>query len=144
MSEKHKLLPAVYLILEKGNSLLLLRRFDTGYSDGSYTFISGHVEEKESFTDAIIREAKEEAGIIIHKEDLEIAHVNHRPHKNYIDVYFYAKKWKGEIKNNEPNKCDDLSWFDKNNLPDNLLPHVKYVLSQIKLSESYSEFLGTQ
>ena len=56
-------IPAAYLVLIKEKKILLLRRFNTGYEDGNYSFIAGHVEKSESFTACIIREAKEEANI---------------------------------------------------------------------------------
>ena len=62
MNERHKNIPACYLYLKKNNQILLLRRFNTGFEDGNYFFVSGHLDGGESFTDAMIREAKEEAG----------------------------------------------------------------------------------
>ncbi len=64
------IIPAVYLILEKDNKILLLRRYNTGYNDGLYSLPSGHVEDGEFPIDALIREAQEEIGIIIAKEHL--------------------------------------------------------------------------
>ncbi|NQY54774.1 MAG: NUDIX domain-containing protein, partial [Campylobacteraceae bacterium] len=58
-------IPASYLILIRQNKILLLRRHNTGYQDGQYSTIAGHVEEGESFSQCIIREAKEEAGITL-------------------------------------------------------------------------------
>ena len=38
-----------------------------------------------------------------------------------IDTFFVAQKWEGDIENKEPHKCDDLSWHDLNNLPENII-----------------------
>lgn len=143
--ERHQNVPASYLILVKDNNVLLLRRFNTGYEDGNYSMIAGHVDPGETFTQCIIREAQEEAGIQIKPEDLEVAHVMHRNSKSTeynerIDIFFLAKKWSGEIINKEPHKCDDLSWFDLDNIPDNTIPHIKQTLNKIKNKEFYSEF----
>ena len=139
MAERHKIIPASYLILKKDNKILLLRRYGTGYRDGEYSLISGHVEKDESFSDTIVREAEEEANIIIRKEDLKVLHVNNRPAENYLDVYFTVDDWKGEIMNREPDRCDDLSWYDVDDLPKNILPNVMYVLSELS-SRFYSEY----
>lgn len=140
MAERYRLKPAAYLLLEKDGKILLIRRFNTGYEDGNYTLVSGHVDEGESYADSMIREAKEEAGITIKKEDLEFVHANHRPEGEYLDIYFRAKKWSGMPTNKEPNKCDDLTWAKWDSLPANLIPHVRQSLLKIKKSEPYSEF----
>ena len=44
------------------------------------------------------------------------------------DVFFLAKKWSGNLENKEPNKCDDLSWFDLDDLHDNIIPYIKQVI----------------
>jgi 8-oxo-dGTP diphosphatase len=140
LKERHKLTPAAYLLLEKEGKLLLIRRFNTGYEDGNYTLISGHVDEGESYADSMIREAKEEAGITIKKDDLVFVHANHRPKSNYLDIYFRPKKWSGNPENKEPNKCDNFLWASWDSLPANLIPHVRQSLQKIKDSEHYSEF----
>ncbi|MBI2327315.1 NUDIX domain-containing protein [Candidatus Curtissbacteria bacterium] len=78
MPSRFKLIPAVFLILARNNKILLLRRFNTGWEDGNYTLVSGHLNGDESATVAICREAKEEADLIINPNDLEIVHVMHR------------------------------------------------------------------
>ena len=42
-------IPAVYLVLIKDGKVLMLERKNTGYMDGWYSFIAGHVEKGESF-----------------------------------------------------------------------------------------------
>lgn len=143
--KRHTNIPAAYLILIKDNNILLLRRFNTGYEDGNYSLVAGHLEPGETFTECIIREAKEEAGILINKEDLETTHIMHRDsgleiENERIDVFFIAKKWMGEIKNQEPNKCDNLSWFAINELPKNMVPYIEEVINHINNKIYYSEY----
>ncbi len=127
------MLVAVHLFLIKDNKILLLRRFNTGYGDGCYSVPAGHVDGNETVVSAMIREAREEVNINI-DSSLQITQVMHRKCLGHerIDYFFVANDWVGDIVNLEPNKCDDLSWFDIKNLPDNM---VRYVQSAI---ENYS------
>ena len=127
----------------KGNKVLLQRRFNTGYKDGEYGIPSGHVEKEESFTKALIREIKEEIGIILKPEDLKVAHIMHRKSEfkeERIDTFFIAEQWENEPQNMEPNKCDDISWFPLDNLPDNTIDYIRLVFKYIKDKKFYSEY----
>lgn len=123
------------------------RRYKTGYNDGFYGLCAGHVEEKETFTEAIIREAKEEIGIALKAEDLEVVHFmqryaipNPKELRGRADVFIRAKKWKGEPKNIELHKCDDVRWFPLNSLPENTIPSIREALKNIEKNKIYSEF----
>ena len=143
--ERHKAVPASYLVLIEANKVLLLRRFNTGYEDGNYSMPAGHVDKGETFTECIVREANEEAGIILKTEDVKMACIMYRKavageESDRIDAFFVAKKWDGEIINKEPNKCNDLSWFDLNNIPENTIPYIKHAIKCINKNIFYSEF----
>ncbi len=148
-SKRHRLIPAAFLILEKGKGksrkILLSRRFNTGHEDGNYSLPSGHVELCESYTETIIREAKEEIGVKVLKKDLKFAQASQTYFDStdltdtYINIYFLCNKWKGEIKNMEPNKCDELRWVDISNLPKNTIKYVKVVLKNILENNYFSE-----
>ena len=140
--ERHKLIPSVYLVSIKDNKILLLRRFNTGFMDGFYSFPAGHVEENETLTQAMVREAKEEIGVDIKREDLRLVHVMHRkePNEERINFFFQAEKYQGEPKIMEPHKCDDLSWFDLDNLPENVIPYIKEAIKNILERKIYSEY----
>lgn len=142
--KRHSNIPASYLVLIKDNKILLLRRYNTGYEDGNYSLIAGHVDQGETFTQAIIRETKEEANIDILSNDLRVAHVMHRnsgtiENNERVDIFFVAEKWNSEIINKEPYKCDDLSWFDLDNLPENIIPYIRQAVECIKNKIYYSE-----
>jgi len=117
---------AVHLLLIKENQILLLRRFNTGYEDGNYSVIAGHLDGGEDVISAMIREAKEEANIDILPNNIKIVGVMHRlSSEERIDFFLTAQLWSGEITNVEPHKCDQLAWFDLSKLPLNIIPYVK-------------------
>lgn len=125
--ERFKLVVAVHLILIKDGKILLLRRYNTGYEDGNYSVVAGHMDGNESVIHAMKREALEEAGITIKEEDLEIVHVMHRkaPERESIDYFLTCKSYEGEVKIMEQDKCDELAFYELDNLPDNMIPYVR-------------------
>jgi ADP-ribose pyrophosphatase YjhB (NUDIX family) len=131
---------AVYLFLIKDEKILLSKRQNTGWEDGNYTLISGHLEGNESVRDAMIREAKEEAGIKVLAEDLEVVVVMHRlANYEYVDFFLTTKKWEGEVENMEPEICEELKWFSLNNLPENMVPSMKKGLQNYQNGIFFSE-----
>lgn len=130
-SERHLLRAAVYLIVEKNDHILFIRRFQTGYRDGEYTLPAGHVEANETFLETCVREAKEEIGIEIDEVDLNLVHVMQRYENNVnvVDYYFSVKHWQGEVYIGEPHKADDLVWINKADLADGVIPFVREALT---------------
>jgi 8-oxo-dGTP diphosphatase len=145
MKERFKLIPAVYLILRRKNEVLLLRRTNTGYQDGKYSLIAGHLDGDELATDGMIREAQEEAGIVIFKQDLTLAHIAHRLTRNQVgqerlDLFFECNVWEGEVTNMEPDKCGDFTWYPVTELPSETLPLIRRVLADVSTGKNYSEY----
>jgi len=64
--------------LIKDNKILLYLRQNTGFADGFYSLVAGHVDGNEKVRSSMITEAKEEVGIVILPEDLEITCVMHK------------------------------------------------------------------
>jgi len=140
-TERNKIFAAVYLLLVQNGQVAMIRRYNTGYQDGNYTLPSGHIDAGESAIQSVIREAKEEVDVSVEVEDIELAHVIHRNSTDrvYADFYFLAKKWSGTPRNAESEKSDDLSWFDLNNLPKNIIPDVKQSIEKYSSADYYSE-----
>lgn len=143
MSSKFQVFAAVYLILiNDKNQVLLSKRFNTGFMDGFYGLPSGHLEANENLTEALVRESKEEIGII--PLDYTFVRVNHRKastenQRDYVDFYFQATKYEGQIQNLELDKCSELEWFDLNNLPVNTMLYIQNVLENLEAKEFFAE-----
>lgn len=149
MKERFLTKSAVILMLIRdtvnGEEILLQRRKNTGYMDGYYDLsASGHVEKDEPMTKALIREANEEIGIDINEKDIEFVTMMHTntPETNqiYYNGFFKVTKYNGEVKVNEPTKCEEIKWFNLNNLPENILQDRVEALNNYINSIKYSEF----
>jgi len=141
--ERFKVVPAVYAILIKDNQILLLRRYNTGYEDGNYSFPAGHLDGNETLEDAIVREVKEEIDVNIEKQNLTLEHLIHRnaDDSERIDFFYIVKNWEGEPRIIEKDKCDELKWVNKDDLPENIVPEVKQSIENIFNNKSiYSDF----
>jgi 8-oxo-dGTP diphosphatase len=132
---------AVHLLFIQNRQVLLLRRFNTGYEDGHYSVVAGHVEAGETVKQAAAREAQEEAGVTIDPLDIAVVQVMHRKAEDErVDFFVLIERWTGEVANHEPQKCDDLAWFPLDHLPDNIIPYVKRALENYQHAIFYSEF----
>jgi 8-oxo-dGTP diphosphatase len=139
--ESFKLPSAVHLFLIRDGQVLLLRRFNTGYEDGKYSVIAGHLNGDEEVKEAMIREAQEEVGIEILPLDLQVVGVMHRKSNDErIDFFLAATSWSGEITNKEPGKCDQLTWFDIDELPENVIPYVRKALDNYRRGNWFDSF----
>ncbi|MBC7981879.1 NUDIX domain-containing protein [Candidatus Parcubacteria bacterium] len=142
MSDKFKYIGSSYLILIKEENILLLKRANTGFMDGYYGLPAGHLDGNETAREGGVREVKEEIGININPLDLKVVHIMHRKAEKdeRIDFFMTTEQYTGEIKNCEPEKCDELKWFPFNNLPENIIPYIQEVLNNYKQGKIYSEF----
>ncbi|MCL2771759.1 MAG: NUDIX domain-containing protein [Oscillospiraceae bacterium] len=133
---------AVHLFLRKDNKILLLRRFNTGYEDGNYSVVAGHIDGGEDVCAAMIREAKEEAGVDILLNNLKIVQVMHRKKidEERIDYFFVCDNWIGNISIMEPDKCDELIWVDIDKLPDNTIDYIRAAINNYKADIPFSIF----
>lgn len=140
-SNRFKLVSAAHLFLIRGEQILLLRRYNTGYEDGKYSVIAGHLKGDEEIKTAMIREAYEEAGIELTPETLEIVGVMHRKSNDErVDWFLAASTWAGEVINREPNKCDQLAWYDLESLPQNVIPYVRRAIDNYRQGRWFDSF----
>lgn len=129
---RHNTYPlAIHIFFKNKDKVLLSLRANTGYEDGKYSVVAGHVESGESIIEAGIREAKEEAGVDIVPSHFKIVGSMHRKSDDErIDYFAVVENWKGEIRNCEENKCGGLEWYPVSNLPHNMIPYIKFAINK--------------
>ena len=133
----------VHLFFIRENQILLLRRFNTGFRDGEYSVPAGHLDGGETVLQAAAREAKEETGVEIAHEYMTFSTVMHRIEGDErVDFFFQVHKWSGEPFNAEPEKCDDLRWFELHRLPENTIPYVRQALENHLHAVRFDEYKG--
>jgi 8-oxo-dGTP diphosphatase len=139
--KRYRIISAVHLFLIRDDQVLLLRRFNTGYEDGNYSVIAGHLDGGEEVIAAMIREAYEEAGIEVAPEDMRVVGVMHRnTSPERIDFFLIASKWANEPRNCEPDRCDELVWYPLDNLPENVIPYVRQALENYRAGQWFASF----
>lgn len=138
------LIPASYAVLRSGprrELVLLGLRQNTGYRDGHWALLAGHVEPEESAFEGAVREAYEEAGVTIAATDLVPLTTYHRtvrgagPIEQRCDFFFEALRWTGEPTVREPAKCDGLRWWPLDALPEPMPPYERVVLEHLANGE---------
>ncbi|MPY47352.1 NUDIX domain-containing protein [Streptomyces acidicola] len=133
----------VHLYLEDdGRVLLGLRHPDSAYAGGSWHFLAGHCEQ-ESAIGCLVREAFEEAGLVIAPADVELVHTVHvvdspgeRPR---MQMVFRARRWKGAPSLREPDKCLAWRWWPQDDLPEPIVPYTRAALDGIRTGRLYTE-----
>jgi 8-oxo-dGTP diphosphatase len=138
---RDKFAVAVHVFFVRGDEVLLLRRFNTGYEDGKYSVVAGHVDAGETVTQTAIREAREEVGVEIRPQDLSVVGVMHRKSDDErVDFFLVTTTWSGELVNRERDKCDELRWVRIAMLPPNVIPYVRRALGNYQQGVWFDEF----
>lgn len=95
------------MIYDDNHNILVQNKIDPSYC--GITFPGGHVEKKEAFTDAIIREVFEETGLSIRDPKLcGIYNWIKDDGTRYIVLLYKTKKFTGAIKSSEEG---EMSWI---------------------------------
>lgn len=140
--DRFRFVAAVHLFLLRDEDVLLLRRANTGYEDGKYSVVAGHLDGDETVLAAARREAREEVGIDLAEEDLTVIGVMQRralapADDERIDFFVAARRWSGTVRNLEPQKCDDLSWFPLDRLPAATTPYIRRALDNFRRGQVF-------
>jgi 8-oxo-dGTP diphosphatase len=110
-----------------GNKILLQDRLKEDWR--GLTFPGGHVEEKESFVKAIIREIMEETGLTIQNPQIcGIKQFEADDGGRYVVLLFKANQFSGQLTSSEEGK---MVWVDRNDLEK--LPVAKGFFDTLKI-----------
>ncbi|MGW7064599.1 NUDIX hydrolase [Streptomyces sp. NPDC054904] len=135
----------LYLEREDGRILLGLRHPDVAFAGNQFHALAGHLET-EGAVAGLIREAEEEAGLVIAPEDLELVHTVHMIDEGAdsdgqprIGLFFRARMWSGTPEVREPDKCLEWVWADPARLPEPMVPYTRVAIEAIGRGEPYTE-----
>ena len=141
--ERFRAVVAVHLLLRRGEEVLLLRRANTGYEDGNYSVIAGHLDGNETASPRRWCAKPEEVGIIVAPADLRFVQVIHGSEfaeaDERIDLFFAATRWQGAPEIREPGKCSELRWSPLGVYPANMVPYVRAALEHVRNHRVYTE-----
>ena len=107
-----RLAPAIIVLVERGNKLLLAR--SRHFMPGMYSVLAGFVEPGESLEEAVLREVKEEVGISI--KDIKYFGSQPWPFPHSLMIGFTAAYAGGNISLDDL-EIEDANWFTADNLP---------------------------
>lgn len=124
---------ASYCLIQADGTILLQRRFNTGYLDGSWAVPSGHVIEGEDALTAASRELLEETSLIVDPEHWRFVCAMHRrTDRTIVDLFFATDRFAGAPLICEPAKCDGLAFFPINDLPRPLAGYVGVAINCLR------------
>jgi len=141
-----------HLILRKDNKFLLTRRSSNKKIwPNHWHCVTGTIEEGESPKQAIIREAEEEVGLKLADVSLVttiflVEKSILKPGEKYygVELFFLADLLDHQVPvNMEPTKQDAMDWFDIKNLPQPIIPGVKFGLISFINNLNYAELDNT-
>jgi 8-oxo-dGTP diphosphatase len=118
-----------------GDKVLVQDRLDPAWP--GITFPGGHVEEGESFTDAVIREVWEETGLTITSPRLVGIKDWFSAGKRYVVLFYRADRFSGVLHSSEEGEVRWEALADLPKLP--LAPDMGDML-RVFLEEDLSEF----
>lgn len=133
MSERIRaVVPVFVFLLNEQNEVYLQKRANTGYMDGFYDTPSGKTDEGESPKVAAKRELMEEAGVQVDEKDLELFHsylnITEEP---WLGLMFRTKRWQGDPKICEPEKCDEAGFYSLEAIPNHVTQQVSDGLARV-------------
>lgn len=117
--------------------VLVQEKTGTKY-EGGLVFTGGHVEEEESLRDSVIREIREETGLVIkNPQPCGFKDWILEDGTRYIVLLYKTDQFEGELKNSREGK---VFWLDRNDISSaNLIWNMRELL-EIFETDQYSEF----
>ncbi len=107
-----RLAPAIIVLVERGNQLLLAR--SRHFMPGMYSVLAGFVEPGESLEEAVVREVREEVGISV--KDIKYFGSQPWPFPHSLMIGFIAAYAGGKISPDD-SEIEDAGWFTADRLP---------------------------
>ncbi len=112
------------VIFNSDNKVFLARRGRKARNEsGKWEFPGGAVEFGETLEHAVLREVKEEYGFEIEIDELldVVNHLIPEEKQHWVSPTFLCRLKSGTPSILEPHKCDEIAWFELDEIPEKLL-----------------------
>ena len=131
-----------HVLVHRDTEVLFLKRRNTGYMDGYYSVVAGHVEQGEAAPDAAARELAEETGLSVAPGALRLVHVLQKfATSPRVSFFFDLTLPPGQYPRNlEPERCEALVWAPLSRPPEPVIPYVSATLRRYVANELYATF----
>jgi ADP-ribose pyrophosphatase YjhB (NUDIX family) len=115
--------------------VLLQRGPGAKFAQGLWDLPVGKNQAGEAVTTTAVRELREETGLLVQTDDLELVHVIHGAHgveapHGFLTVVFTATRWTGEVVNAEPQKHSRVEWTPATAIPNEFVPTTHSALTK--------------
>ena len=136
MAVSEKVILTNMCMVYDGSRVLVQDRTDKNWS--GLTFPGGHIEKHESFTDAVIREVKEETGLTVSCPQLcGIKQWPHSEDVRYIVLFYKTDRFEGELRSSSEG---EVFWMELEDFRKAKLARDMSEMLDIFLDDEKSEF----
>ncbi|MGW6202312.1 NUDIX hydrolase [Streptomyces sp. NPDC055089] len=127
---------------EQGRILLGRRHPRSAFGPNEWHYLAGHCE-REAAVNCLVREAREEAGLVVEPDDVELVHVVHHVDSPEaparIGLVFRARTWSGTPQILEPDRCVEWRWFSPDDLPAAVVPYARMAIDGTLAGRAYTQ-----
>lgn len=135
------------IILDKEGKILLGLRKNC-YGAGTWGLPGGKLQIFETFEETAVREIKEETNLDVAVEDIDVINLANsfdlNSETHFIQIGVLVKKYEGLLKVMEPEKCEELRFFDLDNLPEHLFVSTKMNIELYKMKKFYNKSVNSK
>lgn len=124
--------PGVGVIIQNEKDEILIGKRRGSHSP-YYSIPGGHLENRETFVEAAIKEVLEETGLLI-KNPIVICVTNNlktfkEAKKHYVSINLFVDEFEGQCEVKEPNKCEGWIWCQPDSIPQPHFDACEYAIN---------------
>lgn len=134
---EHAVFTVLVMVTDGNGNILVQNRVDPGWP--GFCFPGGHVEPGESFTEAAVRETREETGLTIENPRLcGVKQFQTKENARYVVFFYKADQYHGQLQSSDEGEVFWLrrSEFDRYSFVEDFADMLK-VFEQEDLNEFY-------
>lgn len=114
-----------FMFSADAEKLVVIKKLKPLWQCGLYNGVGGKIEANELSIDAMVREFKEETGVITQPENWTCFANVYRPNVYDVDMYFSRSDLAFQVQSIEQ---EEVHIINVNRLPENLIPNLRWLI----------------